>query len=576
MNRFKRFLPYLQPHGRQIILLFFVIAALLLIIVPVPLLEREIIDKVIPASDSSRLMSLVFFIASFYGIYFLLNYFRSRLSAVIREKVLTRVRMDLYDKLQRMSIQFYAEKRTGELLSRILHDAGFIQNLVNDQFFMTIGSTVKVAVLLYLMIRLDLKLTLLCLGLLPAVLIILIVFRKKFYRSTLELHSTRADLSGRLQDNLSSMKLIQAETLEEDRYRQTLASTSRLEDVNIRRARIGITGNLLISILTYIPLLLLIWGLGGYRIILAELSLGSLLAFMQYVFAMIGPITNFFSFTMNLQAGYASLDRLFEILDSEEQMSDKAGAVALSNRITTIHFDKVSLKFPQEASSGNKSALQDIDFQIEAGEKVGIVGLTGAGKTSFVDLILRFHLPTAGTISVNRRPVCDFTVKSLRSRIVYIPQQDFFFNDSLRNNITLGKEYTGEDIYSVLQRVFAREFLQSLPHGLNTMVGERGVILSGGQRQQLALARALLRSADLYVFDEAFSALDMEAETALKPYLQERINNSMAIFIAHRFSILDLVDRVLVMANGRINEQGSIAELMRSKGLFYNLYKAQQ
>ena len=576
MKRFKRFFVYLRPHTRQIIVLFFTIAALLLITVPAPLLEREIIDEVIPSSDIRRLKLLVSVIAALYLSYFLLNYSRSRLSSVIREKILTRVRMDLYDKLQKMSIRFFSGKRTGELLSRILHDAGFIQHLVNDQFFMTIGSIVKVAVLIYLMIRIDLRLTLLCLSLSPVVLVVLVIFRKKFYRNTLELQSTRAELSGRLQDNLSAMKLIQAETMEEDRYRQTMAYTGRLADVNIRRARIGVTGNLLISIFTYIPLLLLIWGLGGYRIIRTELSLGSLLAFMQYVFAVVGPISSFFTFAMNLQAGYAAFDRLFEILDSREQLSDKPGAVPFSDRISTIRFDKVSLDFPDETSSATKRVLDTIDFRIESEEKVGIVGLTGAGKTSFVDLILRFHLPTAGTIYANRQPIWKYTAKSVRSRILYIPQEDYFFNDSIRNNVALGKDYTEEAIYGALRSVFPEDFLKSLPQGLNTPVGERGVILSGGQRQQLALARVLLRNADVYVFDEAFSALDLETEKALIPVLRERIKSSMAIFIAHRFSILDLVDRVLVMANGQIIEQGSIRELMQLKGLYYNLYRAQQ
>jgi len=576
MKRLKRFLPYLKPHIKQITLLFVVIVALLLIIVPVPLWERDIIDKVIPASDTRQLMSLVILIASFYSIYFFLNYFRSRLSSSTREKILTKVRIDLYDKLQRMSMQFLARKKSGELLSRILHDAGFVQHLVNDQFFMTIGSGIKVTILIYLMVKIHLQLTVLCLSLLPVVLIILIVFRKKFYRSTLELHRTRADLSGTIQDNLSAMKLIQAETLEENRHRQTLVSAKKLEDVNIRRAKIGITGNLLVSILTYVPLLLLIWGFGGYQIIRSALSLGSLLAYMQYVFAMTGLITNFFNFAMSLQAGYAALDRIFEILDSQEQISDKPEAVPLAESISIIRFDKVSLTFNEDGFSRNTKVLDNIDFQIETGEQIGIVGLTGAGKTSFVDLILQFHLPTTGAILLNHKSIRDFTAKSVRSRIVYIPQQDFFFNDTLRNNMTLGKEYPEEDIYAALRCVSAQDFLESLQDGLNTMVGERGVILSGGQRQQLALARAMLRTADLYIFDEAFSALDLEAEKAVKPYLRERTKDRMAIIIAHRFSILDLVDRVIVMANGRIIEQGSIAELIQAKGLFYNLYEAQQ
>lgn len=575
MKRFRKFLPYLKPQSKRIALLFFVIVALLLIIVPVPLWQRQIIDEVIPASDTSRLASLVFRIAGMYGIYFLLNFLRSRLSSSTRERVLTRVRIDLYDKLQRMSLQFLAKKKSGELLSRILHDAGFVQHLVNDQFFMTVGSAVKVGILVYLMINIHLQLSLLCLSLLPVALIVVLVFGKRFYQSTVDLQRTRADLSGTIQDNIAAMKLIQAESLEEQKYRQTLASTERLQQVNVRRATIGITGNLLISLLTYIPLLLLIWGFGGYQIIRSSLSLGSLLAYMQYVFAVIGPISSFFTFVMNLQSGYAALDRIYEILESPEQITDQPQAIPLTEPIASIRFEGVSFAFTGDPEGTNRTVLEDIDFRLETGEKVGIVGLTGAGKTSFVDLILRFHTPETGTIFVNHRPLNEITTRSIRSRIVYVPQQDYFFHDTVRNNLTLGNEYSEEQMYTVLDGVFAREFIDSLPRGLDSMVGDRGVILSGGQRQQLALARALLRTADLYIFDEAFSALDLAAEQTLKPYLWDRTKGAMVIIIAHRFSILDQVDRLLVMAYGRIVERGSIAELLRAKGLFYNLHNSQ-
>jgi subfamily B ATP-binding cassette protein MsbA len=545
------------------------------VIIPVPLWEKEIIDEVIPASDLQRLIALVLRIAVFYSVYFVLNYIRNRLSSTTRERVLSQIRIDLYDKLQRMSLRFLGNNRSGELLSRIMHDVGFVQHLVNDRLFMTIGSAAKMAVLVFLMIRIHPQLSLLSLSLLPVVSVIVMIFRKRFYQSTLEHQQTQANLSAAIQDNISAMKLIQAENLEDAKQQQTARFAERLAGVNVHRAKIGITGNLIVSLLTYVPLLVLIWGFGGYQIIRSSLSVGSLLAFMQYVFALIAPISSFFTFVMNLQAGYAALDRVYEILESPEQVVDQPGAVPLKETIGSIRFEGVSFAFADDRPGKNRKVLENIDFRLTQGERVGIVGLTGAGKTSFVDLILRFHTPGAGTILLNGRALSDFTAGSIRSRIVYVPQADYFFHDTLRNNLTLGKEYPDERVYAVLSEVFGRDFLDSLPNGVDSIVGERGVTLSGGQRQQLALARALLRKADLYILDEAFSAFDSETEQTVKPYLRERTRGSMVVIIAHRFSILDTVDRVVVMAHGRIVERGTIVELLRERGLFYNLYDAQ-
>ena len=249
MQRYSRFAAYLRPVASQIGLLFFLTVASMLITIPVPMWQRDIIDNAIPRSDRRLLLVSVSLIAAFYGLHYVLNYLRTLTSSRTKENVLKRIRVELYDKLQRMSVRSLARRQSGEMLSRILHDAGFVQHLLSDEFFLVIGSAVKVTILLYLMAVIHLPLTLLCLSLLPVAVAILLVFRKRVYRSSLELHKTMAALSGRMQENLAAAKLIQAQTLEQEKLQQTLLLTENLEAVNIRRAKIGISGNLLMSLL---------------------------------------------------------------------------------------------------------------------------------------------------------------------------------------------------------------------------------------------------------------------------------------------------------------------------------------
>jgi ABC-type multidrug transport system fused ATPase/permease subunit len=577
MKRFIKFYTYLKPFLKSIILLFLLICANILITLPVPMLEKIIIDDAIPCKNVNLLFILIGLIAALYAVNQTLSYLRNITSITVREKVLCRVRIDLYHHLQKMSMGFFSGQQSGSLLSRMLNDVRYIQNLVNDEFFVIVGSFIRVSVVVYLLLTISWKISLLCLTVLPVVLTVFLLLRKKIYIFTKRLQEALARLSGKVQENISSIKIIQAETVEENKGRETAVHCEDLAKLTIKQSRVAIIGNYIITLFTYVPLLIIIWGVGGSSVINETLSLGSLLAYIQYLFGVVGPVTNFLRFNMNLQAGYAALDRVYEILDRPPDIIDREDAVPLKPPVDSIRFTDVSLCFSDLENTGKMvKALSNISLTIKRGGKVGIVGPSGGGKTSLVHLLLRFYNPTGGHLSINNKDIESYTIKSIRKIIAYMPQEEFLFNDTVRNNITLGRDISANEIERALHIASADEFVYSLKDGLDTIIGERGVTLSGGQRQRIALCRVFLKQPEVFIFDEAFSALDSESETLIFNSLPEIIGGRTAIIIAHRFSFLNLVSRILVFSNGICVEDGSFNELTKKAGLFSKLYSIQR
>jgi ABC-type multidrug transport system fused ATPase/permease subunit len=604
MKRLLRFFTYLKPFTRKIILLFCLVLASTLVSLPLPLLEKKIIDDAIPDKNITVLFWLVGAIGAFYCLNQTLAFFRNKLSITLREKVLTRVRFDLYRHIQKLSMSFFSKQQSGALLSRMLTDVSFIQNLVNDEFFVLISSFIRVGIVLTLLFNISWELSLMCLAVLPPIIIIFGVYKNKMYAFNKRLQEAFAFFSGKVQENLGAIKLIQAETVEELKAEETHGYCRNLENVNIEQARVAIGGNYLVTLLSYIPLLLIMWGIGGSFVIEEKISLGSLLAFIQYLFGVIGPVTQFFRFNMSLQAGYAALDRINEIFNKPPEVADKPAAIPLQGTIDSIRFSHISLHFPAgsgeaaigeaaigEAAIGKAAigkaaaektgkeriaALSDLDLVIKRGERVGIVGASGGGKTSLVNLLLRFYNPTAGEVLINDRPIETFTTRSLRTKIAYMPQEEFLFNDTVRANLTLGRSYGEAELEQALRVAHALDFVRGLEAGLETVIGERGVTLSGGERQRLALSRLFLKNPDLFVFDEAFSALDAASEQLVLDALDRIIARRTVILIAHRFTFLQLVDRILVFDQGRLAEDGTFDVLLNKGGIFSRLYASQK
>ena len=571
--RIKRFVPYLRPFSRQILALFAFIVVAILVTLPVPWCEKVIIDDAIPQGDKKLVLLMVGAVAGLLISNRVFVYLRSYLSVRVRQQVLTSVRMKMYSHLQRMSLGFFSRNPSGSLLSRITNDVGQVQNVFNDALFEVIGAVLKVVVVTVLLLLISPKLFLLCALALPFTALVFVLFKKKVYAENRALQESQARLSGEIQRNFGAMKLIQAEVIEEHVREQTLASSKELEKVAVRKEMVAVKGNFLTMVFSSVPMVCILWGVGGIMVIDHTLTLGALIAFTQYVLGLVGPITRFFQFNMDLQAGYAALDRIFEVLDEPPEIEDQPTAQLVRRPVETVAFDNVSLRFGDEGEVA--AALTDVTFEIERGEKVALVGPSGAGKTSVLHLLLRFHDPTGGQVLINGVPLTDFTLASVRGATAYASQDVFLLGDDIRSNLLLGREEKADVVEQALQLADADTFVSKLDGGLDARIDERGTIISGGQRQRLALARLALKDVDLYLLDEPTAALDSQTEAQIFRNLHGLLADRTALIVAHRFSFLDLVDRILVFSDGRLIEDGTFEDLMQKRGMFYALYRAQ-
>jgi subfamily B ATP-binding cassette protein MsbA len=574
-GRIRRFWAYLRPFAAWIVALGASTLLSVLVGLPTPWLEKVIIDEAIPRADRRLLALSVGSIAALFVLYRLVLLARSWLSVRVRQRVLTAVRMDMYAHLLGMSQRFFARHPAGALLSRITSDVGQVQNVLADELLEVIASGVKLAVSLGLLLAISARLTWMCAAVLPVVGAVYLLLKRRVYARSLELQESQARLSARVQQAFAGMKVIQAEVVEQRMRDQTLEASRELERVGIRREMVGVAGNFLTTVLSYVPLLAVLWGLGAWMVIERSLTLGALLAFTQYLFGLVGPVTRFFQFNLNLQAGYAALDRVYEILDERADIADAPDARPLAPPIASIELDRVDLAFAAGDSGTIVHALRNVSFSIAPGQKVALVGPSGAGKSSILNLLLRFHDPSAGEVRLNGRPLSDYSLSSLRRQVAWLPQEVFLFATTVHDNVTLGRAACARDVARALERAAADELVAAERGGADAVVGEQGANLSGGQRQRVAMARAMLKDASLVLLDEPTAALDAATERRVLRGMRAWLEGRSAVIVSHRLPVLELADRILVLAQGRVVEQGTREQLLERGGVFCALSRGE-
>jgi subfamily B ATP-binding cassette protein MsbA len=497
-----------------------------------------------------------------YGQAYLMNYVGLRIVADIREK--------LYNHLQTLSLSFFTKTPTGILISRITNDVNLIQGSVSNTITGLVKDAFTVIGLIGVVIYRDWKLALMALFIFSLVIIPIKEFGKRLRKFSRKSQQRMGSITTFLHETITGNRIVKAFNMEDYEKRRFAQENNRFFKIVFKRAKIRALSHPLMELLGGIAVAIIIW-VGGYRVIQGELTPGAFFSFMTALFMLYAPIRDLNKVNLEVQEGMAAAIRVFELLDTTPEIKEEEEAIPLPPVSKGVDFQDISFKY------GEETVLKDISLRVNMGEVIALVGMSGAGKTSLVNLLPRFYDVEKGQILIDGHDIRKVTFKSLRDQIALVTQQTILFNDTIRNNIAYGNIHccSDQEIIEAAKAAYAHDFIIKLPEGYDTLIGEQGVKLSGGERQRLSVARALLKNAPILILDEATSSLDSDSETEVQKALDQLMKGRTVFVIAHRLSTIRNAHRIIVLSDGRVVEQGTHTELIALDGEYRRLYDLQ-
>ncbi|MDD5084451.1 MAG: ABC transporter ATP-binding protein [Candidatus Omnitrophica bacterium] len=505
---------------------------------------------------------IIIFVFFFRGVF---DYISQYMMANVGLMAIRNVRNDLYTHMNRLSLDFYAHGRTGDLISRIMNDVNYIQGAITDVIVDLVKQPLIILFNLPMTIIWGGKLAIIGLTLFPMVSIPIVFLGRKLRKVTRSMAERNADITSVLQETITGVRIVKAFNMEEREVSKFRAVNQKVFDYLRKMVKITIVQRPLIEILGAFAAAFAIWL--GIKMLPAD----RFVAFIGSLFIFYEPLKKISKVNASIQSSIAAGTRIFEIIDKEVTVKEKPDAKQLFPPIHSVNFCDVSFEYDKGIP-----VLHDINLDVRAGEIVAIVGVSGSGKTSLVNLIPRFYDPVGGAIKINGEDTRNFTLKSLRDQIGIVTQETILFNDSIRDNIAYGKPGASiEEIKEAAIAAQADEFIREMPHGYDTMIGERGVKLSGGQRQRLSIARAMLKNPPILILDEATSQLDTESERLVQEAIERLVQKRTVFVIAHRLSTVQNASRIIVLEDGCVVESGTNDSLLREGGLYRRLYELQ-
>lgn len=533
------------------------------------LLVKNVLDDIFVRQDALKLFYLPFVIAAVYSLKGVCDFGQYYLMSYVGQSIIKDLREEMFSRLEDMSVGFFVRHSTGELLSRMNNDVSLVQGAMTNAITAAIRDALTVVGLVFVVFYRDFWLALIAMVVFPLAVYPLLQFGRRLRRYSRRMLVSLEDITQRLNETISGIRIVKAFAMED--YER-----SKFNDVNqtlfnafMRRFKVRALSNPVMETLGGFGVCAIVY-YGGYQVVNGQSTPGTFFSFMAALFMLYEPIKRMNEVNMTIQEGIAAGERIFALLDTPPDVLDRPTATVLETVEKEIVFDHVSFAYEDQL------ILKDLSITVKAGEAVAIVGESGVGKSTLLDLLPRFYDVTSGRILIDGKDVRELTQRSLREKIGIVTQQTILFDDTIRNNIAYGRpDLPLASVVDAARAAHAHDFIMGLPKQYDTIIGENGIKLSGGERQRIAIARALLKNPPVLILDEATSNLDSDSEKAVQSALEELMKGRTTIVVAHRLSTIRNVDRIYVLVDGRVAEQGSHDELLALDREFARLYNLQ-
>jgi ATP-binding cassette subfamily B protein len=565
-----RILAQTKPHWHWVVGFLLTIILVSILDSYFTYLSKQIIDKGIIAQNKEALREIVVVYGSLILVSSLSVFSFIYLAGVLGERVRYDLRKKLFDKLQELSLSYYSVTPVGWIMSRVTSDTERVAELVTWGLLDVTWALANFSTASFFMLRIDRRLALAVIGLFPVIAMVAIQFRKKILVEYRNVRKINSKITGAYNENITGVRVVKALGREEGNLDEFGILTNDMYRASYRAAWLSALFLPIVQIVSAFAIGIVVW-FGGRQVQFGSLTIGGIQAFVTYITFMMWPIQDLARVYAEMQQSIASGERIFSLMDSEPEIRNKSGAYDPGSMHGDIVFDHVDFYYEED-----KPVLRDFNLHVKRGETVALVGPTGGGKTTIVNLLCRFYEPKSGSIKIAGNDYTNYSLHAIQSRIGVVLQTPHLFSGTIRENIRYGNLAASDDkVENAARQAGAHEFIQTFEKGYEDEVGEGGDLLSTGQKQLISLARAILAEPEIFIMDEATSSVDTMTEAQIQLGMQSVMQRCTSFVIAHRLSTIKRADRILVIDDGEIAEMGTHTELLRQRGHYYNLYTRQ-
>jgi ATP-binding cassette subfamily B protein len=568
----KRILSLLQPHKKWVIGFLIMIALTSVTDAYFTYLNKQIIDTAIVPGDPSGLIPIAVIYGSFIFLQAIFVFSFIYLAGILGERVQYDLRKMMFHHLQDLSLSYYAQNAVGRLMARVTSDSGRVADLMTWGMVDTTWAVMNIITSAIFMLIINWKLAIIVLLAIPVLIVIAVQFRKRILVEFRASRRANSKITGAYNENIQGVRVVKALQREDENLEEFQVLTNNMYTASYRAAWLSALFLPTVQIVSSIALGVIVY-YGGLQITEGLMTIGGIQAFVAYVTFMMWPIQDLARVYAEMQHSIASAERIFKLVDTAPEVSNKPDAIPAETLLGKIEFDHVDFFY---ADDPEHPVLTDFTLTVEPGETIALVGPTGGGKSTIVNLLCRFYEPRKGRISIRGKDYTDFSLQSIHSRLGIVLQTPHLFSGNIRENIRYGRlGATNQEIEDASRLSGAHEFIMTFDKGYETQVGEGGNMLSVGQKQLISLARAVLAKPEIFIMDEATSSVDTLTEALIQKGMENLMKGRTSFVIAHRLSTIRRANRIVVIEKGRIAEMGTHAELLRQRGHYYNLYTQQ-